>query len=174
MRKLVVLVVSLTFVWALQVGSTIPTVEVMPKNGGYVSGGTFNSTDFLGQVNTVMFVDPDKSDDGKALNDAIKKAADSKIIDRDKMKSFALIDLKSTWKPNFIIASILNGKQKKFPKTNFVKDDNHIIKNAWDMSEDTYTCIIIDKEGTVLFAQKAPFAQHHIDEVINLLAKHTH
>ena len=47
------------------------------------------------------------------------------------MQSVAVINLAATWKPNSIIGLILSSKQKEFPKTIYVEDENSkLVKNG--------------------------------------------
>ncbi|KIM10935.1 MAG: hypothetical protein KU37_07410 [Sulfuricurvum sp. PC08-66] len=174
MRTLLLFVLSLGSAMALTLDSPIPAVTIPVEKGGYVAGGAFATADFVGQTSILMFVDPDNGDEGKNMNEAIKTARVAGRIRREDYKSFVLIDMASTWKPNFAIASALESKQKEFPYTRFIKDSESITSKAWGIEEGGYTCIILDAQGVVRFAKRAPFSDADTREAVELLVRLTH
>ncbi|KIM11446.1 MAG: hypothetical protein KU37_04305 [Sulfuricurvum sp. PC08-66] len=172
MRKLFLIVATLGFSWGLTLGEPIPAVHIGGKEGGYVKSSTpFSSTDFLGQVNVVMYMDPDNADDGKNLVDALKEAYEVERINRGLYKDFVLIDFKSTWKPNFLLASAASSRQKRSPMTRYVIDKQQNAFKAWGMQKRIYDCIVIDEQGVVRLHKRAPFSDTDIEEIIGLVAR---
>jgi len=150
---------------AVEIGSTLPSITLDGDKGGRVTGGAWKSSELTGKVHLVFYVDPDESDTNDALSDAVKESAP----DRSKFASVAIINMAATWKPNFAIQSVLEGKQEKFPYTTYVKDmDKHIIE-SWKIADDNNDIILLDKTGKILFAYEGEVDAAGIKKVIRLI-----
>ncbi len=135
--------------FAVTVGEKPKNVIISDENGGLVKDGKAWSSDMLQDKVYVMFyVDPDEKDVNEEFSQALKKKEYRK---KGAFGSIAIINLAATWKPNFIIESILKGKQKEFPKTIYVKDKNKILVKEWAVGDDASNILIFDKNGTLLF-----------------------
>ncbi len=150
---------------AIELGQTLPSITLDGDKGGRVAGGDWKSSELKGKVHLVFYVDPDESDLNDALSDAVKAAEP----DRDKFASVAIINMAATWKPNFAIQSVLEGKQEKFPHTTYVKDmDKHIIE-AWKIADDNNDIILLDKSGKVIYMHEGEVDAAGIKKVIKLI-----
>ena len=126
----------------------IPTpIEITDKEGGKVSdGSTWKSADMAGKPWVLFYVDPDESELNNHLTDAFKKEGFNDTY----MQSVATINLAATWKPNSIIGLILSSKQKEFPETIYVEDEDRKLVKEWKLEDNTYVVIYFDKTGKVL------------------------
>ncbi len=150
---------------AVEIGQTLPTVELDGDKGGRVTGEAWSSSELNGKVHLLFYVDPDEKDLNNDLSDAVKAAG----LDRSKYASVAVINMAATWKPNFAINSALKKKQEKFPHTTYVKDmDKHVI-GAWSVADDNSDIILFDKEGTVLYYHEGKVDADGINKVIELI-----
>ena len=166
MKKLLFLPLLLSLsLSAVEVGSKLPNITLDGDRGGRVAGGKWESSELQGKVHLVFYVDPDESDLNDALSDAVKKSGP----DRSKFASVAIINMAATWKPNFAIQSVLEGKQKKFPHTTYVKDMDKYIVKAWDIADDNNDIILLDKKGKILFVHEGEVDADGIKEVIKLI-----
>ena len=166
MKKLLLLpfLLSLTLS-AVELGSTLPGITLDGDKGGRVTGGKWESSELQGKVHLVFYVDPDESDLNEALSDAVKASEP----DRSKFASVAIINMAATWKPNFAIQSVLEGKQEKFPHTTYVKDmDKHIIE-AWEIADDNNDIILLDKSGKVIYFHEGEVDDAGIKKVLTLI-----
>jgi len=166
MKKLLLLpfLLSLTLS-AVELGSTLPGITLDGDKGGRVTGSKWESSELQGKVHLVFYVDPDESDLNEALSDAVKASEP----DRSKFASVAIINMAATWKPNFAIQSVLEGKQEKFPHTTYVKDmDKHIIE-AWKIADDNNDIILLDKSGKVIYFHEGEVDAAGIKKVIALI-----
>jgi len=153
---------------AVELGSTLPSITLDGDKGGRVTGGAWSSGSLVGKVHLVFYVDPDESD----LNDALSDAVKASEPDRDKFASVAIINMAATWKPNFAIQSVLEGKQEKFPHTIYVKDmDKHVI-DVWDVADDNNDIILLDKSGKVIYFHEGEVDADGIKKVIKLIQEH--
>ena len=135
--------------FAVTVGEKPKSVVISDENGGLVKDGKAWSSNMLKDKVYVMFyVDPDEKDVNEAFSQALKKKEYRK---KGAFGSIAIINLAATWKPNFIIESILKGKQKEFPKTIYVKDKNKVLVKEWEVGDDASNILIFDKNGTLIF-----------------------
>ena len=166
MKKLLFLPLLLSLsLSAIEIGATLPSITLDADKGGRVTGDAWSSSELEGKVHLIFYVDPDESDTNNALSDAVKKSAP----DRSKFASVAIINMAATWKPNFAIASVLEGKQEKFPHTTYVKDmDKHIVE-SWNIADDSSDIILLDKTGKILFIHEGEVDAAGIQEVINLI-----
>jgi len=150
---------------AVEIGKTLPSITLDEDRGGRVTGGAWASSELQGKVHLVFYVDPDESDLNEALSDAVKASEP----DRSKFASVAIINMAATWKPNFAIQSVLEGKQEKFPHTTYVKDmDKHIIE-AWGIADDNNDIILLNKSGKIIYIHEGEVDAAGIKEVIKLI-----
>lgn len=173
MKSLYAWLLVALFVWAgeVQVGSVLPPLVIPQAEGGYVTGGDFKDTHMRGKIQVVMFADPDESERGEALNEAIKAIRDS--FPEGTYQSYAIINMKATWKPDWIIGKILASKQEKYPTTKFIKDKSFITVEGWKLKNDSYECLVVDENGIVLHRQEGPFDAASIEMITTLLKTKT-
>jgi len=150
---------------AVEIGNTLPSITLDKDKGGLVTGGAWNSSELTGKVHLLFYVDPDESDLNNALSDAVKESEP----DRSKFASVAIINMAATWKPNFAIQSVLEGKQEKFPHTTYVKDmDKHIIE-AWGVADDNNDIILLDKDGNIIYFHEGEVDEAGIKKILTLI-----
>jgi len=150
---------------AVELGNTLPSITLDEDKGGRVAGGAWTSSELQGKVHLVFYVDPDESDLNEALSDAVKASEP----DRSKFASVAIINMAATWKPNFAIQSVLEGKQEKFPHTTYVKDmDKHVIE-AWGIADDNNDIILLNKSGKIIYIHEGEVDADGIKKVIKLI-----
>ena len=150
---------------AVEIGQNLPTITLDGDKGGRVTGEPWSSSELKGKVHVLFYVDPDESDLNEAFSDALKAAG----LDRSKFASIAVINMAATWKPNFAIQSVLEGKQEKFPHTTYVKDmDKHIIE-AWNVEDDNNDVIVLDPSGKVIYYHAGEVDASSTKEVIQLI-----
>jgi len=163
-KMLLPLLLSLTLS-AVEIGQTLPNITLDEDRGGRVAGGAWSSTELTGKVHLLFYVDPDESDTNNALSDAVKASEP----DRSKFASVAIINMAATWKPNFAIQSVLEGKQEKFSHTVYAKDmDKHVVK-AWNVADDNSDIVLLDKSGKVIFYHEGEVDAEGIKKVIALI-----
>ncbi|MBN2816697.1 MAG: transcriptional regulator [Campylobacterales bacterium] len=134
---------------AVEVGTTPPTLTLQEERGGLVSDGSaWSSSSIKEKVYVMFYVDPDK----KGVNEHYSAALKEKNYrEKGAFGSIAIINLAATWKPNFVIESILESKQKEFPNTIYVKDKASVLVNEWELEDDASNILIFDKGGKLLF-----------------------
>lgn len=151
---------------ALTIGEVPKQVTISDDNGGLVKDASaWNSATLKEKVLVMFYVDPDEKD----LNDEFSQALKKKKYDRANYGSLAVINLAATWKPNFIISSILKSKQEEFPDTIYVKDKNKLLVKEWKISDDNSDIIIFAKDGTVLFHKDGKMQEDDIKNALQII-----
>ena len=149
----------------LPVGKVPVTITLSGDDGGKIAGGDWSSTEITGKVFCMMYVDPDEKD----INAHVEKAMKAEKFPKDKFASIAMINMGATWKPNFVINSILEGKQEEFPKTIYVRDLNETISNKWNLASDNYDIVLFNKKGEVLMSKDGEFSEDDVKKLISLI-----
>ncbi|MBF0313717.1 MAG: transcriptional regulator [Oligoflexia bacterium] len=135
--------------------------------GGKVDGSTWSSSDIKGKIYTLVYVDPDMKDLNPKMEEALKQEA----FPKDKYGSIAVINMGATWKPNFILDSILKDKQEKFPNTIYVKDLKKTLVKEWGIADDNYDVLIFDKDGKIIFRKDGQLSDDEIKALVALIRK---
>lgn len=151
---------------ALTVGENPKGVSISGDNGGYVEDGAeWSSSSIKDKVYVMFYVDPDEKD----TNSHYTKRLKEKDYDRSVYGSMAIINLAATWKPNFIIESILKSKQEEFPNTIYVKDKNSVLVNEWEVENDASNVLIFSKTGELLFYKSGKMEEEDIINSFNII-----
>ena len=151
---------------ALTLGEVPKAVTISDDNGGLVKDSSaWNSSSIKNKVFVMFYVDPDEKD----LNNEFSAALKAKKYDRAKYGSLAIINLAATWKPNFVIESILKSKQEEFPDTIYVKDKNSVLVNEWQITDNNSDIIIFSKDGKVIFYKDGKMEASDIQIALKLI-----
>ncbi len=165
--KLLLLSLFITLnLFGLNVGEKPKTVTIEGENGGLASDGSaWSSSSIQGKVYVLFYVDPDEKDTNSHFSEKLK----AKKYDRSNYGSIAIVNLAATWKPNFIIESLLKDKQEKFPDTVYVKDKNSVLVNEWGVKNDASDILIFSKDGTLLFYKAGAMSDEDIQKAFALI-----
>ncbi len=171
MKRLMILIVMVFFTGLyaqqkLQVGMTAPDWAFPDADGK-----TFTMQSWAGKVLQVNYVDPDETEMNEPFNDAVKKAIDvDSLISRDKYKGMGVVDCAATWKPDVLIRIIAGKKAKKF-NTTVLFDYDAKLRKSWNLKEDSYNIIILDKNRVVRALYKGKIPQADFPKLIKLIAE---
>lgn len=153
--------------YAITVGETPKNVTIEADNGGFVEDGApWSSKSIKDKVYVLFYVDPDEKDVNEAFSDALKAKEYRKKGD---FGSMAIINLAATWKPNFIIESILKSKQEEFPDTIYVKDKKSVLVKEWQLADDNSDILIFDKMGKLLFYKAGKMSEEDMHKAFTLI-----
>ena len=132
-------------------------------------GNLFTMDDWAGKIMGLSYVDPDESEMNEEFNDRIKKAIDiDSLISRDSFKGIGIADCASSWKPDFLIKAIGGRKAKKY-ETTVLFDSDAILRKSWNLYEDSYNIIILDKGRIVRGLYKEKMTELEMDEALQLI-----
>ena len=169
MKHLIILLVLISFsgLYAqqkLEVGMTASDWSFTDADGK-----DFTMESWAGMVLQVNYVDPDETDMNEPFNDAVKKAIDvDSLISRDLFKGFGIVDTKATWKPDALIRIIAGKKAKKF-NTTILFDYEAELRKAWNLKEDSYNVVILDKNRVVKALYKGLIPEEDYPKLIQLI-----
>ncbi len=152
--------------WAqVEMGKTPPGVELKGDSGGRLDGTPWNSQELKGKVHVLFYVDPDEKD----LNNDASEALDKEKFPSEKYGSVAIINMAATWLPNFVIASSLEEKQKRYPRTLYLRDLKKALVQTWKIADDNSDVLAFDKEGRLIFRKDGKLNTDEIQKLIKAI-----
>ncbi len=155
-----------TSAWAqMEMGKTPPGVELKGDMGGRLDGTPWSSTELKGKVHVLFYVDPDEKD----LNNDASEALDKEKFPLEKYGSVAVINMAATWLPNFAIASSLEEKQKRYPRTVYVRDNKKVLVRTWKIADDNSDVLLFDKNGALVFRKDGKLSAEEIRKLIQAI-----
>ena len=159
------MLLGLTAAAELPVGTTPKPVALADRDGGKLDGTAWTSAETVGRITVLFYVDPDEKD----MNEHLAAALREEHFPGDRFASVAVINLAASWKPNWLIERILQGKQKKYPRTIYVKDKVRLLVRAWGLADQSYDVILFDRAGKVLFSKDGKLTDAEVAEVIEAI-----
>lgn len=152
--------------WAgAEVGSVPPRVELKDKLGGRLDGAPWSSEELKGKVHVLFYVDPDEKD----TNDDASEALDKEKFPSEKFQSVAVINMAATFMPNFLISASLKKKQKKYPRTLYVRDYKKMLVHEWKIADDSSNVLAFDNDGKTIFRKDGKLAAEDIQLLIRVI-----
>ena len=128
----------------------------------------WHSDEMKGKVHVLFYVDPDFKD----INNDASEALKAEKFPRDKYQPIAIINMGATWLPNFVIKPSLKGKQKQYPDTIYVRDNQKVIIKAWEIEDENNNVLAFDKEGKLIFIKEGKLNPKEINTLIELIYQH--
>ena len=168
MKKIInTLILSTLATFALTVGEVPKALTLENENGGYLDGKAWSSSMIKNKVHVLFYVDPDEKDTNNEFSEALK----AKNYNREKFASIAIVNLKATWLPNFVLESKLKEKQEKYPHTIYVKDKAKILVKEWKLKDDSSDILIFNQEGVLVYTYEGKLDASEVEKVLTLLDK---
>ncbi len=149
-------------------GETPPKVELKEKLGGRLDGTPWSSEELRGKVHVLFYVDPDEKD----TNNDASEALDKEKFPGEKFQSVGIINMAASWLPNFAISSSLKDKQKRYPRTIYVRDYKKVLVNAWKIADDSSNVLAFDKNGRLIFRKDGKLSAEEIQMLIQVIRDH--
>jgi YtfJ family uncharacterized protein len=153
---------------AMEMGMIPPKVELKEKLGGRLDGTPWSSAELQGKISVLFYVDPDEKDTNNDASEALNKEK----FPEDKYQSFGIINMAATWMPNFAISSALKDKQKRYPKTIYVRDYKKVLVKAWNIADDSSDVLVFDKKGELIFRKDGKLTADEIQTLIKVIRDH--
>jgi hypothetical protein len=153
---------------AIELGEIPPKVELREKLGGRLDGKPWSSEELQGKVHVLFYVDPDEKD----TNNDASEALDREKFSSDKFQSVGIINMAATWLPNFAISSAIKDKQKRYPKTIYVRDYKKVLVSAWKIADDSSNVLAFDKKGKLIFRKDGKLTAEEIQTLIKVIHDH--
>jgi YtfJ family uncharacterized protein len=153
---------------AIEMGAIPPKAELKEKLGGRLDGTPWSSEELQGKVSVLFYVDPDEKDTNNDASDAL----DREKFPSDKFQSFGIINMAATWLPNFAISSALKDKQKRYPRTIYVRDYKKVLVHAWNIADDSSDVLAFDKKGELIFRKDGKLTAEEIKTLVKVVRDH--
>ena len=151
----------------IRLGEPLPPVLLEEDGGGQLDGSPWNSSSLTEKLHILMYVDPDEV----GVNAHVEDALAQQNLDKEKIRSIAVINMAATWKPNFAIDIILKGKQEKFPNTLYIRDLQGELVKKWGLVDDSYHVLLVGAKGEVLFSAGDALSEVQVKELISIITE---
>ncbi|MBU1668072.1 YtfJ family protein [bacterium] len=166
MKNMVLLLLMSLNVFAVNVGEVPKELTLSGENGGHThDDSAWNSSSIKNKIYVLFYMDPDKKD----VNDNFFKTLDAKQFNSTLVGRIAIVNLAATWKPNYVIETLLSARQDLLPDTIFLKDKKSILVKEWGLADDASDVLIFSKKGEVLFYKAGELSTDEIKEAIELI-----
>jgi len=83
----------------------------------------------------------------------------------------AIINMAATWLPNFAISSSLKEKQKRYPRTIYVRDYKKVLVKAWNLADNNSDVLAFDRQGKLIFRKDGKLTPAEISNLLELIRK---
>jgi YtfJ family uncharacterized protein len=153
---------------AVELGQVPPKVELTENRGGRLDGTAWRSDELKGKVHVLFYVDPDEKD----TNNDASEALDKEKFSAEKFQSVAVINMAATWLPNFAISMSIEDKQKRYPRTIYVRDYQKVLVNTWKIADDSSNILAFDKQGNLVFRKDGKLGPDDIQKLIRAIKDH--
>jgi len=153
---------------AIEMGEIPRRIELKEKMGGRLDGTPWSSEELQGKIHVVFYVDPDEKDTNNDASDAL----DKENFPRDQFQSVGIINMAATWLPNFAISSALKDKQKRYPRTIYVRDYKKVLVNAWKIADDSSNVLAFDKKGRLIFRKDGKLTKDEVQSLLKVVRDH--
>ena len=145
----------------------LPQVTLEGDNGGYYSGETWDSSMLQGKTTMLMYVDPDEKSKGEVFKPTIE--AFEKELDFSTFQILVILNLNATWKPDFLIKSLMKSKITTYPKRTYILDSNSVLVKKWGLNDNEYNTLVINDESKVIYSHSGEWKEGEITKIDTLI-----
>ncbi len=149
----------------------LKNITIKGDDGGYVIGGDWNSSMLKGKTTMLMYVDPDEQPKGEIYKPTIE--AFERDLDFNKFQILVILNLKATWKPDFLIKSLVKNKVGDYPKRIYILDKNSILVKSWGLADNEYNTLVLNKQAKVIYSHSGIWKDGEIDKINSLIRLET-
>ncbi|MGC8490132.1 MAG: YtfJ family protein [Syntrophobacteraceae bacterium] len=151
---------------ALEIGQVPPPVVLKGKLGGRLDGRQWSSRELTGKVFVLFYVDPDEKDLNNPASEALKK----RHFPATGFQSYGIINMASSWMPNFAINAALRAKQKRYPTTIYVRDYQRVLVKTWKIADNNSDVLAFDKSGKLIFEKDGKLSAGEIQKLLKAVS----
>lgn len=151
---------------ALEIGQCPPSVVLKGKLGARLDGRQWSSGELRGKVSVLFYVDPDEKDRNNPASEALKKAN----FPAAKFQSYGIVNMASSWMPNFAINAALRAKQKRYPTTIYVRDYQRVLVKAWHIADENSDVLAFDRSGKLIFEKDGKLSAGEIQKLLQAVS----
>ena len=150
---------------SLPIGKIPPEIKLENETGGRTNGQPWSSSELKGKVHLVVYAAPSAKDLNNEASEALKKEE----FPRDRFSSVAIVNMKSSWLPNFLIEKAIKSKQKDYPHTTYVKDKTKKLVKEWNLQDDSSDFVLFGLNGEVLYSRDGKLSGDDIKKLIAII-----
>ncbi len=147
---------------------SLSAITLEGDNGSYYTGEAWGSSMLKGKTTMLMYVDPDEKSKGEIFKPTIE--AFEKDLDFNKFQILVILNLDATWKPDFVIRSLMKSKLTDYPKRIYILDTNSVLVKEWGLTDNEYNTLVINDESKVIYSHSGKWKEGEIDK-INVLIR---
>lgn len=106
----------------------------------------------------------------KNLNEQATDAVKEKKFPRDQFASVAVVNMKDSWQPNFLINRAIAEKAKQYKDTIYVKDFDRTLVKAWDLKGDSNDILVFDKQGKLVYNKNGKLSKEDTVKLLSIIS----
>ena len=110
-----------------------------------------------------MYVDPDEKSKGEVFKPTIE--AFEKDLDFDKFQILVILNLDATWKPDFVIRTMMKSKLTDYPKRIYILDTGSVLVKKWGLTDNAYNTVIINDKRKVIYSHSGEWEDGEMTQV---------
>jgi predicted transcriptional regulator len=151
----------------LPMGQSAPVVEFKGDAGGTVDGKAWSSANLAsaGKVHLLVYSTVGEKDTNNEATEAIHNAE----FPKDKFATVAVINMKSSWQPNFLIDKAIKEKQARYTTTTYVRDLNRALVEQWKLADKSNNILVFDKAGKVVFSVDGKLSKEQQESLMSTI-----
>ncbi|MRS16821.1 YtfJ family protein [Enterobacteriaceae bacterium RIT691] len=159
----------------LQTGQRVPAVGIADRGELILDNNEFsyknwNSSQLPGKVRVVQHIAGRTS--AKEKNATLIEAIKAAKFPHDKYQTTTIVNTDDAIPGSgMFVRSSLESNKKLYPWSQFIVDSNGLVRQSWQLEEESSAIIVLDKEGRVAWAKDGALTQEEVQQVIALLHK---
>lgn len=154
---------------ALAVKSIPLPIVLEGEKGGRLDGSAWKSSELTGKVFMLVYSTPAASEQNTQATQAVKQLIDEGKISREKFASVAVVNMQSSFWPDFLIEKTLARKQKEYPATLYIRDLKKELVNVWGLVDNSNNIVVFDRQGQVILNFNGELNSDQIHQLIKSL-----
>lgn len=159
----------------LQNGQRVPAVGIADRGELILDNNEFsyknwNSSQLPGKVRVVQHIAGRTS--AKEKNATLIEAIKAAKFPHDKYQTTTIVNTDDAIPGSgMFVRSSLESNKKLYPWSQFIVDSNGLVRQSWQLEEESSAIVVLDKEGRVEWVKDGALTQQEVQQVIALLHK---
>lgn len=159
----------------LQNGQRVPAVGITDRGELILDNNEFsyknwNSSQLPGKVRVVQHIAGRTS--AKEKNATLIEAIKAAKFPHDKYQTTTIVNTDDAIPGSgMFVRSSLESNKKLYPWSQFIVDSNGLVRQSWQLEEESSAIVVLDKEGRVEWVKDGALTQQEVQQVIALLHK---
>lgn len=157
----------------LTTGQTLPAVSV-EKHGELLLENNdivykpWSESQLIGKIRIVQAIAGRSS--AKEMNAELMKTITASEFDQNSYQTTSVINQDDAmWGTSSFVKSSAEDSKKEFPWSSMVLDKNGSVAKSWQLSEESSTIILLDRDGVIQFVKEGALTSDEVNQVIDLI-----